>query len=308
MTTPPPPPPPPSEPPAVPPMVPSAPPQWGAPLPQAPYFPLPPEPPRNGLGIPGMVLGIVGAVCGLVPFLFWVAAPLGIVALILGLVGLARVRKGMATHKGMSIAATALGAASMALAVLGVFLTIGFFHAVKKENDKEKARAEASAEATPSPDASDESDDEADEEPDDDRVQTEKRTLEFGNTARYKNGLKVTVAKPEETELSKYGTKEGYVAYKVTVTIENGTDKDVNLDLTSVSARDGDGAGVERTYDVSKGITFGNGITGRPHPGKSLTGTYVYLVPENKARDRMEVSVEPGVVNYKEATWSGSVK
>ncbi|MGW1076526.1 DUF4190 domain-containing protein [Streptomyces sp. NPDC002537] len=302
MTTPPPPPPPaPQQPPSQPAPQPPLP-QWGMPpAPPMGFPPAPSEPPRNSSGIAALVLGLVGLSCAPVPFIFWIGAILGILAVIFGLVGLSHARSGQATNKGMSIAGTVLGGVSVVVAVIGLVLTIGLVREARDTVDEETRETETSADAYPSP--SDEPDD-----PDKGRTTADQHTLDFGKTASYKNGLKVTVDKPEEIELGGYNVKEGFVAYKVTATVENGTPKDVDLELTTVKARDGDGAGLERTWDISKHIGFSQGLVGRPHPGKSVTGVYIFLVPEKKARDRMEISIEPGVVTYKEATWSGSVK
>ncbi len=274
------------------------PPYWGMPpAPPLGFPPPPPGPPSNGAGITALVLGVIGLGCGFVPFLFWLTVLLGILALIFGIVGWSRARDGVATNKPMAIAGTVLGGIACALSVVGLLLTVSFVREVKRDIDKETKELESSASADPSP-----------SEEDDGRTKADSHTLDFGKTARYANGLKVTVAQPEKTELSEHSAKEGYVAYMVVVTIDNGTDKTVDLDLTTVKARDGDGAGLERTYDFRKGVSFNQGIAGRPHAGKSLTGTYVYLVPEKKAGDRMEISVEPGSITYKEAAWSGPVK
>ncbi|RLU80613.1 hypothetical protein CTZ27_34485 [Streptomyces griseocarneus] len=259
------------------------------------------ESPRNGAGIAALVLGLIGASIAGVPFLFWAGAILGVLAVVFGVVGIGRARNGAATNKTMAIVGTVFGGLACALAVVGLLLTVGVIDKVKKDIDEEERKRDTTASAPPSP--SDESGD-----LDEDRKSADKLALDFGKTASYRDGLKVTVSRPEEVELGKYAAKDGFVAYKVEITVENGTGKDVDLELTQVKARDGDGAGIERTYDFSKGPTFNQGIKGRPHPGKSVTGTYIYLMPEKKAHDRMEISVEPGVITYKEATWTGAVK
>lgn len=277
------------------------PPHWG--LPPAPPLGFPPPPPAlpsNGAGITALVLGCIAVTTGFVFFLFWLTAILGIMAVVFGIVGVNRARNGVASNKPMAIVGTVLGGVGIALSVVGLVLTVFLVGEVKKGIDEEAKDRDTSASAEPTPSE--------EEDEDDGLTKPDTQTLDFGGTARYSNGLKITVAKPEKTELSRYSVKEGYVAYKVEVTVENGMGKTVDLDLTSVKARDGDGAGLERTYDSGNGIGFSQGVTGRPHAGKSVTGTYLYLVPEKKAGDRMEVSVEPGVVTYKEAAWSGSVK
>ncbi|MFI1799351.1 DUF4190 domain-containing protein [Streptomyces sp. NPDC020379] len=277
------------------------PPHWG--LPPAPPLGFPPPPPvlpSNGAGITALVLGCIAVTTGFVFFLFWLTAILAVLAVVFGIVGWNRARNGLASNKPMAIVGTALGGVGIALSVVGLVLTVFLVGEVKKGIDEDARDRDTSAGVEPTPSE--------EEDEDDGLTKPDAQTLDFGKTARYANGLKVTVAQPEKTELSGYSAKEGYVAYKVEVTVENGTDKTVDLDLTSVKARDGDGAGLERTFDTRNGIGFSQGITGRPHAGTSVSGTYLYLVPEKKAGARMEVSVEPAVVAYKEAAWSGSVK
>jgi hypothetical protein len=77
--------------------------------------------PRNGLGIAALVLGIVGCVFGF-PLTFFIAGTLGLIGTILGFVGLSRVRKGIATNKGVTIAGIVLSLLALVLSVVGAVI------------------------------------------------------------------------------------------------------------------------------------------------------------------------------------------
>jgi hypothetical protein len=76
------------------------------------------EAPRNGMGVAALVVGIVALLLSWFPG----AGLLGVVAIILGVVGLGRVRKRIATNRGMSIAGIVLGAIAT---VIGIVVLIG---------------------------------------------------------------------------------------------------------------------------------------------------------------------------------------
>lgn len=84
-------------------------------------------PPRNGLGIAGLILGIVGILFGLVPLTFWIAGPLGVTGLVLALVGRARVKRGEATNRKTALFGVLTSVIALALSVWGATI---FFDAV----------------------------------------------------------------------------------------------------------------------------------------------------------------------------------
>ena len=98
----------------------------------APPSPAAPARPKNGLGTAGFVLGLVGLVFAFIPLIGVVAWPLVIIGLILSLVGLSRVRKGVATNKGLAIAGIVCSAVGLVICILW---TAVFGAAVDKVND-----------------------------------------------------------------------------------------------------------------------------------------------------------------------------
>jgi hypothetical protein len=73
--------------------------------------------PKNGMGTAALVLGILAVVLAFVPILGFVSYPLAIIGIVLGLVGLGRVRKRVATNRGVTLA-------GMIASVLGLVLVI----------------------------------------------------------------------------------------------------------------------------------------------------------------------------------------
>ncbi|GAA4528804.1 DUF4190 domain-containing protein [Amycolatopsis samaneae] len=90
-----------------------------------------PVPPRNGLGTTGFVLGLVGLVFSPIPFVGIVAWPLVVLGLVFAAVGLARVGKGIASNKGLSIAGIIVSVLGLGVCVTWVFV---FDQAVKEVN------------------------------------------------------------------------------------------------------------------------------------------------------------------------------
>lgn len=82
------------------------------------YPPLPPLPPRNGLGTSALVLGIVGLALSWIPVVGYLAFVLGIVATVLGFAGLSRVKKGAADNRGSAIAGAVLGLLTIVASIL----------------------------------------------------------------------------------------------------------------------------------------------------------------------------------------------
>lgn len=104
---------------------------------QTSYPPVPPQtpqqPPRNGLGTAGFVLGLVGLVFSPIPFIGVVAWPLVILGLIFSAVGLARVNKGRATNKGLSITGIAVSVLGLAVCIVWVFVFNSAVNEIQEE-------------------------------------------------------------------------------------------------------------------------------------------------------------------------------
>ncbi|MEJ2856117.1 MULTISPECIES: MmpS family transport accessory protein [unclassified Saccharothrix] len=106
---------------------------------QTSYPPVPPTapvPPRNGLGTAGFVLGVVGLVLSPVPFIGVVAWPLVVLGLIFSAVGIARVSKGKATNKGLSIAGVVASVLGLAVCITWVFIFNAAVDEVKQEVER----------------------------------------------------------------------------------------------------------------------------------------------------------------------------
>ena len=76
--------------------------------------------PRNGMGVAALVVGIIALLFSWFPGV----GLLGVVAIILGIVGLSRVRKRMATNRGMSIAGIVLGALATIIGIIVLIITV----------------------------------------------------------------------------------------------------------------------------------------------------------------------------------------
>lgn len=83
---------------------------------------LAPAAPRNGFGIAALCLALVGLPFVLVPLGAVVAVLLGVPAIVLGLLGRARVRRGVATNRTLSLVGAALGLLTLAVGVGGLLV------------------------------------------------------------------------------------------------------------------------------------------------------------------------------------------
>lgn len=269
----------------------------GAPQPGAPQQP-PPQQMRNGLGTAALVLGIIGVLCGLVPLLFWVAGVLAVLALVFGFVGIGRARRGQATNRGMAIWGTSLGAVAAVLAVVGLVISVSVFNDTVDELDGTGGKKEAStAPAEPSGSGRER---ETETETEDDSGE-----LGFGETFAYDDGVKVTVAEPAPYQPGPYaaGHTQGHKALTVRITVVNGSDETADLDLTTVTFKDADGAEADKVFDGD----LPRELAGKLAPGKQSAATYAVSLPADAAHT-LEVQVEPGFLQYDNATWSGSTR
>ncbi|WP_399924622.1 hypothetical protein [Streptomyces kanamyceticus] len=267
--------------------------QWG-PQPQ-PYQPQL----RNGLGTAALVLGTIGVLCGLVPLLFWAAGILAVLALVFGSIGIGRARKGQATNKKTAIWGTALGAVAAILAVIGLVISVSIIDDAVDDLDGTGGKKEPSSAAPSEPGDQRAEKDSARK----DSGERDSDELRFGDTFTYHDGVKVTVAHPAPYQPGMFaaGHAEGNKAQTVRITVVNGSDKVVDLDLTTITFKDADGAQAQKIFDGD----LPRELAGNLAPGKKSVATYAVSLPADAART-LEVQVEPGFLRYESATWSGS--
>jgi hypothetical protein len=82
-----------------------------------------PVAPRNGFGITALALSLIGLLFCLMPITGFIGLGLGLLGFLFAALGLGRVRKGVATNKGMSIAGLILSV----LAIVGGFIAMKMF-------------------------------------------------------------------------------------------------------------------------------------------------------------------------------------
>ncbi|PSJ29276.1 hypothetical protein B7P34_08190 [Streptosporangium nondiastaticum] len=255
--------------------------------PGAYYPPYPPAQPRNGLGTAAMIVGICAAVIGLVPFLFFLSGPLALVALGLGITGLVLVRRGRATNKGMALTGTILGGVALLMAVGGLLFTLFIVDKADEENDDlyEDRPPAAAGPAEPSP-----------------SVSAAPKPLKFGETYTYKDGVTITVDKPEPYELDRiaFGHEDGDLALRFKVTIANGGKEPMDLLAHVPYVRDATGKRASEIFD-GRGAT--KPFTGKLLPGKQAETTFTYSVRPDGAK---ELQVETGANNDRpDVMWVG---
>ncbi|MFJ3902184.1 DUF4190 domain-containing protein [Streptomyces sp. NPDC090025] len=266
---------------------------WGPP-PGMPGAPQPPyAKPENGLGVTALVLGIVGIVTGATPFLFWLGGILGLLALIFGIVGVSKAGKGRATNKGMAITGTILGGLAMLAAIVWTVLIVTavkeYTEALPETADDTSGRP--SAPATPGTEAS--------------TTPTEApaTALKFGETHTYPDGIKVTVSKPKAYQPDSFaaGHKKGNKAFKVAVTIVNGTDKPLDAVTALPDATDAQGRSADMVFDGSHASDpFSNKIL----PGKSATADFTFSLSPAGAGE-LQIDLSPTILEHESQTWTG---
>lgn len=207
--------------------------------------------------------------------LFWLAGPLGILALIFGLVGRSRAKKGQATNKGVALTGALLGVVAIILSVVGVIVTLT---AVSKAVDEVNRQVEQSS-----------------GQPKDGSGQSAKE-LTAGATAKYNNGVQVTVSKATPYTVNPStlvsGHADGNKAYKLTVTIKNTGSKAFDKPLVQTKARV-NGKEAQEVDDDKHGILhhdFGNSI----NPGATATVEMVFDAPPT-AKD-LDIEVTPDLM------------
>ncbi|MDX2972776.1 DUF4352 domain-containing protein [Kribbella solani] len=123
----------------------------------------------------------------------------------------------------------------------------------------------------------------------------------------YEDGLKVQVAKATRYKIGEYasGGTPGESGIIVTVTIRNGTKKTADLSMTTVKLAYGaNGDQAEQVFDSEHGV--GSGFEGSATPGRSRTAKFAFAVP--KGRQRLDIEVEPGFLDYESVHFEGSAK
>lgn len=85
-----------------------------------------PAAPRNGLGLAALIVGIVSLLVALIPVVGLVGGLGGVVAIVLGVIALVRVRRGVATNRGVSITGVVLGGLAVVAAVVWLVVIFVF--------------------------------------------------------------------------------------------------------------------------------------------------------------------------------------
>ncbi|MER5770348.1 DUF4190 domain-containing protein [Streptomyces sp. NPDC001985] len=269
------------------------------------------RPVRNGLGTAALVLGVLGVITGPIPLIFWLGGTFGLLALIMGLVGRGRAKRGEATNKGVTTVGAVLGLLAMGASIVGAVLT---FQAVDDAVDEVNRSASASKE--PAPESGSDGSDTSDGSNSSDTSDTSgtdkgkkkgkgkakgasggsgsgSEALTAGETAAYRNGVKVTVSAPKPFSPSEFaaGHTAGNKAHRVTVTIENTGSEKFEPTLVLTEARAGeDGVAAEQVFD--EGI--GTGFSGTLLPGKKSTVSHVFSAPASAKI--LSVEVTPGLL------------
>ena len=97
-------------------------------------------PPQNGMGTAALVLGLVGLVFSVV--FFPLGFVLAVIGLVLGLLGLKRVKRGIATNRGMALSGTVLSVLAL-LVCIGWGVAIGvLINKTQDCNDPDLSRSE----------------------------------------------------------------------------------------------------------------------------------------------------------------------
>jgi uncharacterized protein affecting Mg2+/Co2+ transport len=227
--------------------------------------PMAPVPPRNGLGIAGLVLGLCGLVVGLIPLFGLGALLLGLVGLVLGLVGVQRARRRIATNTKTAVTGVVACVLAIALGITGLVIVANAVEQLGEDLSAIGATTPAAAPA-PSPAAPATS------------------AVAFGQTFTYADGLAVTVGAPTSYDPASYAA--GHTnphAYAVTVRVTNDTGAAFDPTLMRVLMTT-DGAPASQVFDGESGLP----PQSRLQPGRSLT----YEVAFSTTTDSGEAQVD----------------
>lgn len=255
------------------------------------YYQQPPQP-RNGFGITALVVGLIGICLGLIPILGLGAVISGIVAVVFGLLGFSRARRGVATNKKMALFGTIAGLIAGALGIWGMVIVNNAFTDLGNS-----LHGAAPSVAAPTASAAPSAADSAAKEP---------TTGAFGQNITWPDGVAVTVSVPKayKPSNSAAGGQAASRYVSMTVTLTNGSDKNIEATGTSLSAT-ANGAVADQVFDSAKGI--GGSPTSTVLPGKSVTYTVALGLPSKDPVD-LQVEVRPSFgFGYEPAIFTGQV-
>ncbi|MDD7924133.1 hypothetical protein [Actinomycetospora chibensis] len=241
----------------------------------------PPVPPRNGLGIAGLVLGLCGLVIGLIPLFGIGAILLGIVGLVLGLVGLQRARRRVATNIKTAVTGVVACALAIALGITGMVIVANAVTQLGEDLSAVGATTPATAPAagTDAPDTS---------------------AVGFGQTFTYADGLAVTVDRPTAYDPSSYAAgNTNPHAFQVTVRVTNNTGQAFDPTLLSVAMSTA-GAPASQVFDSEMGLPPQNQL----QPGRSLTYDVAFSTTTDAGE--AQVDVVPSF-DHEHAVFTGSL-
>ncbi|MGW0119392.1 hypothetical protein [Streptomyces sp. NPDC003327] len=127
----------------------------------------------------------------------------------------------------------------------------------------------------------------------------------FGRTQRYEDGVEVTVSAPVRftPSAAAAGHTPGNTAVTVEITVRNGTETPLRLDLAQVYGRGGDGREAARVFDVEPHENLG--LSGSVLPGRQAVAAYGFDLPA-AAQPVLDVEVRVDV-ERDAAFWSGPV-
>ncbi|QMV21554.1 DUF4190 domain-containing protein [Streptomyces sp. SCUT-3] len=211
----------------------------------------------NGVGTAALVCGIVALVLSVACFGAFLGFFVGIAALVCGILGLRASNRGRATNRGQALAGIWTGAISMVISavVAAAFVGLAFYSEDFDEDYEDVAIAET-----------------------------------YGSTVEYDNGVRVTLSTPERFEPSP--SADGYTpgddAYRMTVTLENGSGEPLDLSEFELYAYAGPrGIEVDEIYHGALGTGFGDRVA----EGGETEAEVAFSVPPN--RDDLEIEFLP---------------
>ncbi|ODU00004.1 MAG: hypothetical protein ABS81_24670 [Pseudonocardia sp. SCN 72-86] len=225
----------------------------------------PQQPRQNGLGTAGFVLGLVGLIFSFIPLIGIIAWPLVIVGLVLSIVGFSRTRSGRADNKGLAIAGIVLSVAGLLMCILYAAV----FTAAASSAGENAAKAGGYAASTGGTTA----------------------PVAFGRTVTVSD-VAYSVSTPAAyTPSSSAASMGGDIAraIKFDVTITNNGSTPFAFNPFAVGAKaTAAGTSAPDITDIRKKIGVPKSST--ILPGKSLTYTVAFSVPEQKGDVQVELS------------------
>jgi hypothetical protein len=246
--------------------------------------PQPPVPPRNGLGIAGLVLGLCGLVVGLIPLFGIGAILLGIVGLVLGLVGVQRARRRVATNTKTAVSGVVACVLAVARGITGMVIVA---NAVTQLGEDLSAIGATTPAASGTPDTSGTS-------------APATSAVGFGQTFTYADGLAVTVDRPAAYDPSSYAAgRTNPHAFRVTVRVTNNTGQAFDPTLLSVAMSTA-GAPASQVFDSEMGLPPQNQL----QPGRSLTYDVAFSTTTDAGE--AQVDVVPSF-DHEHAVFTGSL-